>query len=80
MSFLSRLQDVDFFLSRVSEKKSRSRVRLKRVYAFNLSRDLDFSDTRFRKKSTPVGGEENDTISESSEIQVFISIVEVLFM
>ena len=30
-SFLSRLQEVDVFLSRVSEKKSRSRLRLNRV-------------------------------------------------
>ena len=47
------------FLNRVSEK-SKSRLRLKRVYAFNLSRDLDFFRDEIQKNSTPVGGSEND--------------------
>ena len=51
-SFLSRLQDIDFFLNRVSEKSKKSRLRLKR--------DLDFFRDEIQKKSTPVGGSEND--------------------
>ena len=56
-SFLmSRLQDIDFFWI-----ESRENLDIDSDWKYiNLSRDLDFFQDDIQKKSTPVGGSEND--------------------